>query len=790
MQTKLSSIPVIPMRGIVTLPGEEMTFDVGRSVSIKAVERAGETDGGVILLCQKDPMRTNITSENMYTAGTYCSLSKVVDTTDAKALRVTVKAVSRVEITELLNCDTYFAADVILHTDDELDDETADTLKRILTEQVRLVATVKTIEVSQTDIIRAGLSQDHRVYCDSVASLFVRRTSTKQRVLEEFDLIKRYELVCELLANERKVAEVDKKIDSLVRQNIDKNQREYYLREKIGVIKHELGDDSDAELEQFRKRASEKDLPEYAKERLNKEIKRLETLPGGSHEAPTTRGLIECILDLPWTEKTTDNTDIAHARSVLDRDHYGLSKVKDRIIEYLSVAERTKSLGGQILCLVGPPGVGKTSIVSSIAQAVGRSFVRMSLGGIDDEAEIRGHRRTYIGAMPGRIITAMRQAKTVNPVLLFDEIDKLNKNIHGDPAAAMLEVLDSAQNSTFRDHYLEIPYDLSQVMFITTANSTDTIPRPLLDRMEIIEVPGYLEYEKVQIALRHLLPKQLEKHGLSASELSVSEDAAVQMIRGYTHESGVRTLERIMAKICRKASCELHEGKTRLSMTNSRIVKYLGTAKYTYDMADKEPQVGVVNGLAWTSVGGETLSVEVMPIPGGSGKTELTGSLGDVMKESARAALTFVRANAADYGVADDFFSKHDIHIHVPEGAVPKDGPSAGITLMTAIMSAVSGIPVVPQLAMTGEITLRGNVLKIGGLREKLLAAIRAGITTAVVPLENKSDVEEMEDEIRKNIRVVYVSTADEVLKKALMSREKLIHAGLSDCTLVSPSAK
>lgn len=770
MEKKLSSIPLIPMRGIVALPGEAMTVEVGREISIAAVNEALTKNSGILLVCQRDASRARIDSGSMYDMGTYCSIQGVENAGETGIKHVNVNAVSRVRITDFIDCGTYFAADCTIEEDREIPEEQGRILKNQLQLQVNAFLSVKNHDNAAVDKLRRVAVESYTRYADIVACFFARNYTIKQHVLELTDIFERYEYVCKLVIDEKKLSMLDADIEEYTRKQIDKSQHEYYLREKITAIRHELGDDTDAELEKMKEEAKARDLPDYVRDRLNKEIQRLESLPAGSHEAPTTRGLIECILDLPWNERSEDVIDIKKAREILDRDHYGLEKVKKRIIEYLSVAERTKNLTGQIICLVGAPGVGKTSIVSSIAEAVGRKFVRMSLGGIDDEAEIRGHRRTYIGAMPGRIITAMRQAKTINPVLLFDEIDKLNKNVHGDPAAAMLEVLDSAQNNTFRDHYLEIPYDLSQVMFITTANSLDTIPRPLLDRMEVIEVPGYLQFEKVQIAARHLIPKQYKKHGLTTRELNFPEASIAEIISGYTHESGVRNLERIIAAVCRNASCELAEGKKSLTITHNRIVKYLGAPRYIYDKASEYPQIGVVNGLAWTQVGGETLTVEVQPVPEGSGKMEITGNLGNVMQESAHAAFTYVRAHAGEYGVASDYFKTHDIHIHVPEGAVPKDGPSAGITLTTAIMSAVSDIPVVPLLAMTGEVTLRGNVLRIGGLREKLLAAVRAGIKKAIVPAQNRSDVDEMEGEIKDNIEISFVSTADEVLRQALQN--------------------
>ena len=774
MQRVLNNVPLIPMRGIVALPGEASSFDVGRPMSVKAIEKARAEGGHIVLLCQKDPRESVINEDNLFLMGSYCEILNVESESSDVRMKVTAGALNRVRILNFIRNEEYFSADVEIITDAELESEKEEKLKNKLVETINRLKSLNSFDMRMNQI-KSAVHEPCGRFCDIVAVTFMDKFNVKQQVLETIDIYERVEIVCGFIINECKLIEVDKHIEEETKKNIDKGQKEYYLREKIATIRHELGDDSNEEIENMRYEAEKKNLPEHVKARLNKEIKRLESLPFGSHDVPAVRALIECILELPWTEKTDDIIDIDRARQILDRDHYGMKKVKDRVIEYLAVSARTGSLNGQIICLVGPPGVGKTSIVASIAEAVGRNFVRMSLGGIDDEAEIRGHRRTYIGAMPGRIIAAMRQAKTINPVILFDEIDKLNKNIHGDPAAAMLEVLDSAQNNSFRDHFLEIPYDLSHVMFITTANSLDTIPRPLLDRMEVIEVPGYMEYEKVQIAARHLIPQQFEKHGLTQKELTIHDDAIAELIRGYTRESGVRSLDRVLASVCRNAAYELQSGKARLTLTHTRIQKYLGSPKYSYSPAEQTEQVGTVTGLAWTTVGGETLEVEVLPIAEGTGKLELTGSLGDVMRESARTALTYVKAHAKDYGVDSDYFGKHDIHIHVPEGAVPKDGPSAGITIMTAIMSAVSNTPVKARLAMTGEITLRGTVLKIGGLREKLLAAIRAGIKTALVPLDNKADIDELEDEIKKNISIFYVSNAKDVLDKALSKGNVII---------------
>ena len=566
------------------------------------------------------------------------------------------------------------------------------------------------------------------------------------------------------------IADLEKRIASRVRQQMEKSQKEYYLREQIKAIQKELGeqDDRSAEVEELRERVEKARLPKETLERVNKELERLEKMPPMVAEAMVVRNYIDWILDLPWGKTTADNLDLKRARKVLSQDHYGLDKVKERIVEYLAVLRMKQDMKGPILCFVGPPGVGKTSIVKAIAQAVGRKFVQVSLGGVRDEAEIRGHRRTYIGAIPGRIIAGMKQAGTMNPVFLFDEIDKMSSDFRGDPASAMLEVLDGAQNFSFRDHYLEIPFDLSKVMFITTANTVDTIPAPLLDRMEIIEVPSYTEEEKLQIAKRHLLPKQVEAHGLRPRTVKISDRVMRELIEGYTREAGVRTLERTIAKVVRKSAVTmLDTGVEEVSVTSAVLKDFLGAVRYIREKPEKAPQIGVVNGLAYTAVGGETLEVECAIMPG-KGTLQLTGQLGDVMKESAEAAFSWVRAHSRSLGLADDFYKDKDIHIHVPEGAVPKDGPSAGVTMTTALVSALTEIPVRQDVAMTGEITLRGRVLPIGGLKEKTLAAFRAGITILVIPKENVKDLEEIPPHVLSRFRVVTAEMIEDVLATAL----------------------
>ncbi|MBQ3108503.1 MAG: endopeptidase La [Clostridia bacterium] len=759
-------LPVVALRGLAVLPGEILHFDAGRPKTIAAVQTAVEQDSLVFLTSQLDPRQNEIKREDINTIGTVCRVRQVLKL-PGDSIRVLAEGICRAEAGEFIAIEPYFEAFVQRITADPHDPVMGEALRRRLSEAFREYASISNRINADTILNIEDLAADGE-YADAVAEQIIKKVEEKQLILECIQVTDRLAKVLELVSHELEILRVDKRIALMVRKQVDKNQKDYYLREQIKAIHQELGDTQGSAAEEYRKQMEGKTFPENVKTKLTREIDRLEDLPAGSHETPVAESYIECVLELPWSERTEDNLDLNNARKILDDDHYGLTKVKERVLESLAVAKLTDKVSGQILCFAGPPGVGKTSICASIAAAMGRKFVRMSLGGVRDEAEIRGHRRTYIGAQPGRILSAMRQAGTVNPMILFDEIDKMASDYQCDPAAAMLEVLDSAQNFAFRDHFLELPYDLSEVMFVTTANDLGNIPKPLRDRMEIIEVDGYIEDEKVQIAQRHLVKKQMEKHGLKRGMLTLSEAQIRTIISGYTAEAGVRELERCIASVCRKAACEIADGAAKVRMNRQKLIEYLGQPKIRHDAAEQKPQVGVVNGLAWTAAGGEMLNVEAGIMPG-TGKLELTGHLGEVMQESAKAALTYVRAHADEFGLAPDFYSKHDIHIHVPEGATPKDGPSAGVTMVTALVSAYTGRPVRPTVAMTGEVTLRGRVLPIGGLREKLLAAVRAGIQTVIIPAENRKDMEKVPESVKSALKVVYAAEVGTVLKTALM---------------------
>ena len=764
----LQTLPVIPLRGMVVLPGEIVHCDAGRKKTLAAIQAAASGDGMAFFCTQRDAQEAEPEKEGLASVGTICRIKQVFRI-QGDGIHMLVTGLSRAHIGHFTFEDPYFEASV--YDIAQIDGDTAamEALRRRVMESFAEFAKL-TGKLTSSQRSSAEAVTDPGEFADAVAALVITDPVERQKLLEESHAQERLMMLATMLYRELDVLRLDQQITQKLHEEIEKTQKEHYLREKIRVIKKELGEDDDQEADAYRQCMEQKQLPEAVAERLKKEIARLDALPTGSHEAPMARSYIECVLDLPWMEQTQDNLDLAHARAVLERNHYGMEKVKDRILEYLAVQKLTGKPNGQILCLAGPPGVGKTSIVASIAEAMGRGFVRMSLGGIRDEAEIRGHRRTYIGAMPGRIIAAMRQAGSINPVLLFDEIDKLASDYKGDPAAAMLEVLDGAQNFAFKDHFVELPYDLSHAMLLTTANDEQNIPRPLLDRMEVIHVQSYLAEEKLQIAKLHLLPKQLAAHGLKKGNLRITDGQLASIIGGYTREAGVRELERMLAAVCRKAACLIAQGQKRVTINAQRITEFLGQPRYRSDEARAADEIGVVTGLAWTPVGGETLSIEAAVTPG-TGAIQLTGHLGDVMQESGRAAMTYVRAHAAEWGLEPDAFSKLDIHLHVPQGAVPKDGPSAGIAMATAVLSALTRIPIHADRAMTGEISLRGRVLPIGGVREKSLAALRAGITRVVLPVGNKKDIEEIPEQIRTELDFCFVETLDQVFAEMLTEK-------------------
>ncbi len=762
------TMPVLPLRGKMAFPRMVLHFDVARIKSVAALQEAMMQKQQIFLVAQRDEDEQDPDREDLYQYGTIATIKQVMNM-PGDNLRVLAEGEIRGELMRLTQRDPFLMGRVRMLNADEPEDTMEyaalqRTAKDAFEEYAKLSKRVTPETVASIrDIEDAGQ------VADLIAANVLTKLEERQEILEEIDVRSRLEKLCTILSRETELAGVEQQVQARVKTQIDKNQKNYYLREQIKAIQTELGDIDATDVEDLRERAEKTPLNDEAKQRVEKEIERLSRMVPGTPEIGMARTYIEWILDLPWGNETIDDLNLARAWKVLEKEHYGLEKVKERIIEYLAVLRMKQNMRGPILCFVGPPGVGKTSIVRAIAEAVGRKFVQVSLGGVRDEAEIRGHRRTYVGAIPGRIISGMKQAGTMNPVFLFDEIDKMSHDFRGDPASAMLEVLDGEQNSAFRDHYLELPFDLSHVMFITTANSIDTIPEPLLDRMEVIEVPSYTEEEKLEIAKRHLLPKQMKEHGLTSGSVRMNDRVMRKLIEGYTREAGVRTLERTIAKVVRKATVTiLEENKNRVSVTENVLQQYLGAPRFMREMPEKEPRVGVVNGLAYTTVGGEMLEVECLTMPG-KGTLQLTGKLGDVMKESAEAAFSYVRAHSAELGLADDFYQKLDIHIHVPEGAVPKDGPSAGVTMTTALVSALTGIPVRNDVAMTGEITLRGRVLPIGGLKEKTLAAYRAGIMTLIIPAENKKDLEEIPAYVRDQFTICCVEQISEVLEKALV---------------------
>lgn len=752
------------------MPEMIVHFDVSRERSIAAIQQAMVEEQEIFLVAQKSIETENPGQDDVYEIGTVASVKQLIKLSK-KVVRVLVEGKNRAVLKKIEETDPYLRAEVEVLEEQEItipDDLNAEAMMRGLKEIITEYA-AKNGKISKESVAEILDITDLKRLVNEVAANIPLKYKDQQELLEELDFWSRYEKLSLKLVNEMQIMEIKEELQKKVKSKVDKHQKEYLLREQLKVIREELGEDTTfSDADEFEEACSKLDAPEEVKEKLHKEIGRFKNTIGSQAENGVIRTYIETILEMPWNKRAEDNTDINYAKEVLEADHYGLEQVKERILEFLAVRTLTQKGESPILCLVGPPGTGKTSIAKSLARSLKKPFVRISLGGVRDEAEIRGHRKTYVGAMPGRIANGIRTAGVKNPVLLLDEIDKVSTDYKGDTFSALLEVLDSEQNSKFRDHYLEVPLDLSEVTFITTANTLQTIPRPLLDRMEIIEITSYTENEKLHIAIEHLIPKQLEKHGITAEQLSFSKKAIWKIAHNYTKEAGVRQLEREIGNICRKAAKELlTTEKEKITVTDRNLHKFLGKEKYSYQMANAAPEVGIVRGLAWTSVGGDTLQIEVNVMPG-KGEIMLTGQLGDVMKESARAGISYIRSVSKKYAIAEDFFEKHDIHVHIPEGAVPKDGPSAGITMATAMLSAVTGKKVRADLAMTGEITLRGRVLPIGGLKEKLLAAKNAGIQTVLIPKENTADVEELSSEITKGLEIIPVETMEEVLKKAL----------------------
>ena len=766
-------LPVLALRGLVVFPGCVTHFDVGRQKSVRAVDEAMRADQQIFLIAQRDVDEDDPDRRGLYEIGTVASIKQILRM-PGDNMRILVEGQYRARMIDCIQTEPY-----IFGRADEIPEGSCNrALSRVqatLRQAQELFAQFVDLAVKsgQDNLMKIMSSDDPGHVADFIAQNATFPYDQKQKVLEQPHPVKRLELCLDFLAKELDILQLESEISDRVQENVNKGQRDYYLREQMHVIREELGEeDLDDDCEQYMEKIRALKLPEETEEKLLKETKRLAKQQSNSAEAAVIRTYLDTVLELPWNTRTKERLDVKQARKILDADHFGLEQVKTRILETLAVRQLAPELPGQILCLVGPPGVGKTSVAISIARALNRNLARLSLGGVHDEAEIRGHRKTYIGSMPGRIMTAVAQAKSKNALLLLDEIDKLGSDYKGDPSSALLEVLDSAQNSSFRDHYLEVPFDLSECMFITTANTTDTIPRALLDRMEVIELGSYTDEEKLQIAKRHLLPKQLKKHGIEKGRLRVTDDAIRETINCYTRESGVRNLERELAAMCRKCAMRFvsEDAPARITVTGRNLTDYLGTKKFLPDPMPEADQIGLVTGLAWTSVGGETLEVEVNVVDG-SGKLELTGNLGDVMKESAFAAMSYVRSRTEAFGLKPDFYKTKDIHVHFPEGAVPKDGPSAGITICTALVSALTGSPVRRDIAMTGEISIRGRVLPIGGLKEKTMAALRHGIKTVIIPAANEKDLAEIDQTVRQALNFITVTHVDSVIAAALELR-------------------
>lgn len=767
---KIIRLPLIPLRGLTIFPNMVLHFDVGRDKSIASINEAMMNDEEIFLVAQNDIEQEEPEVKDIRNIGTICKIKQIIKL-PGNTMRVLVEGVVRGKIIKYFDNENFFEVEIKqIHEEVDKDDLSIkgyfNTLKRVFLSFVKEAG-----EATTEMTISIKKEKDVYTFVDMVSSFVPIEEDVKQEILETLDIQKRIEIVLTCLQNEIKIIKVQKRLANKMKKSVDESQKEFYLREQLKFIQEELGeDDEEAKIiKQYEDKIKKLKLPAEAKKKANYELSRLKGMTISSSEGNTIQTYLDWILDIPWGKSTKEELDILKVRQILDEDHYGLEEVKDNIIEYLAAKKFSGSLKGPILCLVGPPGVGKTSIAKSIAKAVNRKYCRMSLGGLRDEAEIRGHRRTYVAAIPGRIIYGLKEAKSMNPLMLFDEIDKLSSDFKGNPADAFLEVFDSEQNNSFRDNYIELPVNLSKVLFITTANTLDTIPKPLLDRMEIVEVSGYTYDEKFHIAKNHLIKKLIKEYNLKDDTIKISDDSIKEVIDGYTRESGVRNLERTLGSLMRKTLAEmLKDNKEKININVKKVGQLLGARKYTFDEADNEDKVGVVTGMAWTGYGGDTLPIEAMVMKG-TGKLQLTGQLGDVMQESAKAAYSFVRANSDKYNIKDDFYKNKDIHIHVPEGAVPKDGPSAGVTMVTALISALSGRRVKGNVAMTGEVTLTGKVLPIGGLKEKSLAAYRAGIRTLIIPFENKKDIEKIPALIRNKLTIITAKNVDTVLDNAII---------------------
>ena len=785
-------MPILALRGLAVFPNQTVHFDVGRKKSTLALDAAMKADQTLLLIPQKDILVDDPKLIDLYSVGTVCKVKQVLKT-QGENLRVLVTGLRRAKITEVNQTEPYLSGIVESLPDQGREDALRGRALRREANSVYTLYSELTEHPAQVVQLKLMSSDDNGFVADTIAQNSSIEFTEKAKLLCMLNPTRRLETAVKLLKQEVEILRLEVDIQEKTKSSIDRNQKDYYLREQMKVIRDELGEgDEDSEIDAYIHKIQALGLEEVHEKKLLKDVERLKKQPFGSSEGAVLRNYLDTVLELPWNEKTRERIDVASARKILEHDHFGLEKVKERILETLAVRQMAPEMPPQILCLVGPPGVGKTSISYSIAKSLNRKMARISLGGVHDEADIRGHRKTYVGAMPGRIMAAMTQAGSSNPVLLLDEIDKMGSDYRGDPSAALLEVLDAEQNHTYRDHYLEIPFDLSDVMFITTANTLDTVPRPLLDRMEVIELGSYTDEEKCMIAKNHLIPKQLAKHGLKKSQLRITDDAIREIITCYTRESGVRSLERCFAEICRKAAMQILSQETpkRITVTGTNVETFLGVRKFLPDRLPCCDQVGLVTGLAWTSVGGETLEVEVN-VMDGSGKLELTGNLGEVMKESAHAALSYIRANAQKLGIAPDFYKTKDIHVHFPEGAVPKDGPSAGVTVCTAMVSALTGTTVRRDVAMTGEISLRGRVMRIGGLKEKTMAALRHGIRTVIIPKDNERDLEEIDQTVRRQLKFISAQTVDTVLEAALNRHSEITPAILSQIPAdVKPKAR